>query len=258
MDRQQRIAIHKKQDRLRISNGVPSVSDLREGVPSIRQTADGLVEFIRYNNKIYKGTVYSPINSESTGDYVGRYNFWMSRLEGEPNTTGQWFTLATQPLNMTDETDLMMGSSGSDPSSTLDVSSTPSSHFLVPRMHYVPYDIEVGSCSLIVASDETTDNRTLKFRVCAYDIDRTIGAPGGDLSNGTVIMTSGDLDNDGNEQVYTYTGGAISATSTITSSSSYITIKNKRVQAGKVLLGFFSTDAADDYGINLQLNYRIV
>ena len=259
MNRQERLSIHKKQERLHIGNGVPNISELSEGVPVIRLTKKGLIEFIKYNNRIYVGSKYTSLSELNTKDFSSSYNFWLSRKEEEPNTTDQWFTLATQPLNATDEDDLMMGSSGSEPTSTLDVSSTPSSHFLVTRMHYLPYNIEVGSCSLMVASSAATDNRTLKFRICSYDIDKTLGAPGGDLSNRTVIMTSKDLDNDGNEQVYTYTTGSVESGSGLSASSlSYISITNNIVPAGKVLLGFFSTSGADNYSVNLQLNYRIV
>jgi len=43
MTRQERIALHKKQERTQISIGVPVLSDLREGVPVLRKTSEGVV-----------------------------------------------------------------------------------------------------------------------------------------------------------------------------------------------------------------------
>ena len=53
--RQERISLHKKQERTSIKSGAPSVSELREGVPVIRRVAgEGLVEFIRDGSVLYK------------------------------------------------------------------------------------------------------------------------------------------------------------------------------------------------------------
>jgi len=45
---------HTKQERLQVSSGVPSISELRAGVPVVRSTPEGLVEYTRYNNALYK------------------------------------------------------------------------------------------------------------------------------------------------------------------------------------------------------------
>jgi hypothetical protein len=54
MTRQERISIHKKQERLQVKKGTPFVTDLREGIPELRATTEGLVEYVRYNNQLYK------------------------------------------------------------------------------------------------------------------------------------------------------------------------------------------------------------
>jgi len=57
MSKTERIArklSHTKQERLQISNGMPSVNDLRSSVPVIRSTTEGLVEYVRHNNTVYK------------------------------------------------------------------------------------------------------------------------------------------------------------------------------------------------------------
>jgi len=54
MTRQERIALHKKQERTQIASGKPRVADLKEGVPEIRSTSEGVVEYIKHNNVLYK------------------------------------------------------------------------------------------------------------------------------------------------------------------------------------------------------------
>ena len=54
MTRQERIALHKKQERLKVEIGVPSASNLTEGIPVLRFTEEGVVEYVRYNGVLYK------------------------------------------------------------------------------------------------------------------------------------------------------------------------------------------------------------
>ena len=54
MTRQERISLHKKQERLQVKSGTPSVSDLKEGVPVLRSTSEGVVEYVRHNSVLYK------------------------------------------------------------------------------------------------------------------------------------------------------------------------------------------------------------
>ncbi len=54
MTRQERIALHKKQERVQVKIGAPSTGDLKEGVPELRKTKEGIVEYVRYNNVLYK------------------------------------------------------------------------------------------------------------------------------------------------------------------------------------------------------------
>jgi len=58
MTRQERVSLHKKQERLGVATGVPLVADLIEGVPVLRSTPEGLVEYVRYNGVLYK-SLYS-------------------------------------------------------------------------------------------------------------------------------------------------------------------------------------------------------
>jgi len=54
MTRQERIALHKKQERLQIKTGVPDKSELKEGVPVLRSTSEGVVEYVNHNGILYK------------------------------------------------------------------------------------------------------------------------------------------------------------------------------------------------------------
>ena len=54
LTRAERIALHKKQERLQIKPGKPEVEDLTEGVPVLRSTIEGVVEYVRHKNVLYK------------------------------------------------------------------------------------------------------------------------------------------------------------------------------------------------------------
>ena len=54
MTRQERIALHKKQERLQVKSGTPSTTDLKEGVPVLRSTSEGVVEYVKFNNILHK------------------------------------------------------------------------------------------------------------------------------------------------------------------------------------------------------------
>ena len=54
LTRAERVALHKKQERLQIKTGKPEVADLAEGVPVLRSTSEGVVEYVRHKNVLYK------------------------------------------------------------------------------------------------------------------------------------------------------------------------------------------------------------
>tara|TARA_R100000700_G_C3043899_1_gene66536 strand:- start:283 stop:471 length:189 start_codon:yes stop_codon:yes gene_type:complete len=54
MTREQRALIHKKTENSRILNGEPSSGELSEGVPVFRKTDEGLVQYVKHNNVLYK------------------------------------------------------------------------------------------------------------------------------------------------------------------------------------------------------------
>ena len=54
MTRQERIALHKKQERIQVKKGAPNVSELKEGVPVLRKTSEGIVEYVRNSGVLFK------------------------------------------------------------------------------------------------------------------------------------------------------------------------------------------------------------
>ena len=54
MTREARIALHNKQSVLKVDRGVPGVENLTEGIPVLRFTDKGLVQYVRYNGVLYK------------------------------------------------------------------------------------------------------------------------------------------------------------------------------------------------------------
>ena len=58
MTRQERVALHKKQERLQVRKGVPSVADMKEGVPELRYVdGAGLTEYTKFNNVLHEKTL---------------------------------------------------------------------------------------------------------------------------------------------------------------------------------------------------------
>ena len=54
MTRQDRVSLHKKQERLQVKDGVPLQGELQEGVPVLRKTVEGLVEYVLVRDELYK------------------------------------------------------------------------------------------------------------------------------------------------------------------------------------------------------------
>ena len=54
MTRQERIALHKKQERLQVKSGAPSTDGIREGVPELRITHEGVVEYVKHAGVLFK------------------------------------------------------------------------------------------------------------------------------------------------------------------------------------------------------------
>lgn len=51
-----RTLLHTKQNRVNVQKGIPKLGDLTEGVPVIRVTAGGVIQYVRINNVMYQMT----------------------------------------------------------------------------------------------------------------------------------------------------------------------------------------------------------
>jgi hypothetical protein len=49
-----RLERHQAQRRIQVKPGIPNASDLNDGVPVLRTTREGVVEYVRYNGILYK------------------------------------------------------------------------------------------------------------------------------------------------------------------------------------------------------------
>ena len=54
MTRQERIALHKKQERLQVKKGTPSSAELTDGIPELRKSSEGVVEYVKHNGVLFK------------------------------------------------------------------------------------------------------------------------------------------------------------------------------------------------------------
>ena len=75
MTRQERTALHKKQERTQLSEGVPTVAALEEGVPVLRSTNEGLVQYVKYKDRLYKS-----IYEEATDNALNNVKFGPTSL----------------------------------------------------------------------------------------------------------------------------------------------------------------------------------
>ena len=78
MTRQERIALHKKQERRNISSGVPRPSDIKEGVSEVRNIPGlGVVEYTKVNGSVVENVFNRPPSkairdlTDSTGGTSG-------------------------------------------------------------------------------------------------------------------------------------------------------------------------------------------
>ena len=78
MTRQERIALHKKQERRNISSGVPRPSDIKEGVSEVRNIPGlGVVEYTKVNGAVVENVYNRPPSkairdlTDSTGGTSG-------------------------------------------------------------------------------------------------------------------------------------------------------------------------------------------
>lgn len=61
-NREERLNISQRQDRVLVANGVPSSNQLEEGLPVFRKVGTNIVQYIKVNNKIYQ-SIHTPLGT---------------------------------------------------------------------------------------------------------------------------------------------------------------------------------------------------
>jgi len=82
MTRQERISLHKKQERLQVKDGEPILSEMDEDVPVLRTTSEGLVQYVRHN-----GVLYQQILDKTSGSDIAINNYTITWTANEPTTS---------------------------------------------------------------------------------------------------------------------------------------------------------------------------
>jgi len=90
MNRQERLSLHKKQERLQVQNGVPSINNMKEGVPQIRHVeGTGLVEYIRFKNVLHEKV----LDQSNVAPRVSKIKWYSADLENS------WVTFSATLYN---------------------------------------------------------------------------------------------------------------------------------------------------------------
>jgi len=97
--RQERIAHHKKQERLVVQNGEPSIDEVEEGVPVLRDVSGkGLVEYVNYNNQLHEKKLKVPSNpiTKLTNSTAGTANGSLLDTTVDNTSTDDLATIAAK------------------------------------------------------------------------------------------------------------------------------------------------------------------
>ena len=88
MDRELRNTQHSKQNRMRVSEGIPNVDELSEGVPVLRSVAGiGIVEYIRFKGQLYASTFTRGEPIKRSGMRIGKLTDGATAGVGRASTT---------------------------------------------------------------------------------------------------------------------------------------------------------------------------
>ena len=130
---------------------------------------------------------------------------------------------------------------GTDPSTSYDVSANNTGDDLTMMLWYVPDDITVDAVHLLAGGRAATGD-TINIHLLSYDFDKGAGAGKGDLSNGAVIAGGADIASLGFENIIYQTTSPSSAD----------------VDAGKVILATFESNGTNsDYAVSIVCKYHL-
>ena len=130
---------------------------------------------------------------------------------------------------------------GTDPSTSYDVSANNNGDDLTMMLWYVPDNITVDAVHLL-AGGSAASGDTINIHLLKFDIDKGAGAGKGDLSNGAVIAGGADIASLGYENIIYQTTAPSSAD----------------VDAGQVIAATFESNGTNsDYAVNITVKYHI-
>tara|TARA_Y100000310_G_scaffold163533_1_gene163372 strand:+ start:772 stop:1569 length:798 start_codon:yes stop_codon:yes gene_type:complete len=130
---------------------------------------------------------------------------------------------------------------GTEPSTSYDVSANNNSDDLTMTLWYIPDNITVDQVYWF-AGGSAASGDTINIHLLAFDIDKGVGAGKGDLSNGVVVAGGADKASLGYENIIYETIAPASA----------------NVDAGQVCIATFETSGTNsDYALNIIVKYRI-
>ena len=130
---------------------------------------------------------------------------------------------------------------GTDPNTTFTTANIDTQYAsqIVPCMMYVPDNISIDAVHSIEGADAATGDTT-RFHLMSFVLNSGSTSC---LTDGTIIASSSDESNAGNEQAYLNTWSINSAS----------------VTSGKVLLAFLRSDSVNsDYSLNITIKYHLV
>ena len=130
---------------------------------------------------------------------------------------------------------------GTNPSTSYDVSANNNGDDLAMMLWYVPDNITIDQVYFL-AGGSAASGDTINIHLLSFDIDKGAGAGKGDLSNGVVIAGGADIASLGYENVIYQSTAPSSAD----------------VDAGKVIVATFESNGTNsDYGIQISAKYHI-
>ena len=130
---------------------------------------------------------------------------------------------------------------GTDPSTSYDVSANNNGDDLAVCLWYIPDNITVDQVYLLVGGSAASGD-TINIHLMSFDMDAGVGAGKGDLSNGVVIAGGADIASLGYENVI-YQATAPSSAD---------------VDKGKVIMASFESNGTNsDYAVSITVKYHI-
>ena len=240
MDRFTRNLIHKKQDQIPIKQGAVNLSDFKEGNPEFRFENGQLMQYVKYNNTLYKSSFSKAASSSGS---LGSIDFTSHYADAAPDTADTWSALISGGSTYSHPIDFEMGT-GTTPATS--VSYSADSQRYVDSYFYTPFDINLISCDVLFAADElasSVGSNNAQFSVMKYTMS-TDGAASGNLSSGVECFKSNAAVALTGEENIQYDG---------------LKLVKPSVKRGEILVAFARMSATTcDLQVNMRITYKTI